>query len=68
MKLKEYPDVLTVKDVSKILNIGINSAYQLVQKGVIRSHKIGKIYRIPKICVIEYLKSAADNKNSNDIN
>lgn len=57
MKLKDYPDVCTVKDVAKILNIGINSAYELVKNGTIRSRKIGRIYRVPKSCIVEYLKS-----------
>lgn len=58
MNLKQYPDILTVKDVAKILKIGINSAYMLIKSGEIPSHKIGRIYRIPKICLFQYLKSA----------
>ena len=58
MNLKQYPDILTVRDVAKILKIGINSAYTLIKSGEIASHKIGRIYRIPKICLIKYLKSA----------
>lgn len=57
MKLKDYPDVCTVKDVAEILNIGINSAYELVKNGSIRSKKIGRIYRIPKTYIWEYLKT-----------
>lgn len=57
MKLKDYPDVCTVKDVAEILNIGINSAYELVKNGSIRSKKIGRIYRIPKTYILEYLKT-----------
>ena len=56
MNLKHCPDVLTVKDVASILKIGQNSAYNLLKNGDIRSHKIGKIYRVPKICLQEYLK------------
>ena len=56
MKLKQYPDILTVKDVAKILKIGINSAYKLINNGDIPSHKIGRIYRVPKMCLIRYLQ------------
>ena len=58
MNLREYPDVLTVFDVASILKLGKNTAYKLVKNGTIKSHKIGKIYRIPKICLQEYLQSA----------
>ena len=65
MNLKQYPDILTVKDVAKILKIGINSAYMLINSGEIASHKIGRIYRIPKVCLIKYLGSAKPGDNAN---
>ena len=57
MKLKDCPDVCIVKELAEILNIGINSAYELVKNGSIRSRKIGRIYRVPKVCIIEYLRT-----------
>lgn len=65
MNLKQYPDILTVRDVAKILKIGINSAYMLIKSGEIASHKIGRIYRIPKVCLIKYLRSAKQNDSTN---
>lgn len=58
MQLKEYPDVLKIQDLMDILHIGKNSAYRLVKENIIHSHKIGRCYRIPKCCVLNYLKSA----------
>lgn len=55
--LKDYPDVLTVKQVAEVLCIGINSAYQLVNSGEIGCRRIGKNIRIPKVCVVDYLNS-----------
>lgn len=66
MNLKDYPDVLTVKDVADVLHIGINTAYSLLQTGEIKSCKIGRIYRVPKVYLSEYLRSAkriTDNLN-----
>lgn len=60
MNIKQYPDILTVSDVAKILNVGINSAYNLVKRGIIPSKKIGRIYRVPKSALLKYLYS---NKN-----
>lgn len=45
----------SIEDLMVILNIGRNSAYELVRSGKIRSVKIGRIYRILKTAVKEYL-------------
>ncbi len=58
MNLRDYPDVLTVKDLMDILRIGKNSAYMLLLDGTIKCHRIGKKYIIPKCCLLNYLKSA----------
>lgn len=58
MQLSEYSDVLTVSDLMKILKIGKNTAYRLLKENTIRSHKIGRSYRIPKKYVTDFLLSA----------
>jgi len=58
MILKDYNDVLTVSDVAEILKVGRNTAYKLVKDGQIKSHKIGRVYRVPKICMQDFLYSA----------
>ena len=52
-----YPDVISIPDLMKMLNIGRNTAYRLLQNGKLKSIKIGKQYRIPKQFIIEYLES-----------
>ena len=52
----EYPDILTVEDLIKMLIIGRNKAYKLVGDGTIRSIRIGNIHRIPKQNVSDYIK------------
>jgi excisionase family DNA binding protein len=51
----EYPDILTVEQLQQILKIGRNTAYKLLQNNKIKSIRIGKVHKIPKINVIEYL-------------
>lgn len=51
--------VFTVEDLTRILGIGKNSAYDLVRSGTIRSVKVGRVYRIPKAALEEYLDSAS---------
>ncbi len=50
-----YPDVLSVKQLCEILDIGKNTAYRLLQSGEIKSIKIGKVYKIPKKYLKEYI-------------
>ena len=52
-----YPDVLSVKQLCEILGIGKNSAYRLLQSGEIKSIKIGKVYKIPKKCLKDFLNN-----------
>lgn len=56
--LRDYPDVLTVKQVADILGIGLNSAYRLVKEKQIGCIRVGKRILIPKVCVADYLTSA----------
>ena len=51
--LRHCPDLMTVKDVQTVLNIGRTTAYKLVESGELPTLRIGRIYRIPKI-VAEY--------------
>ena len=52
-----YPDVVSIPDLMKMLNIGRNTAYSLLQNGEVKSIKVGKQYRIPKQYIIEYLEN-----------
>ena len=51
----ELPLALRVEDLMPILDIGRNTAYELVRSGQIRSIRIGRQLRIPKDAVQEYL-------------
>lgn len=59
-----YPDVVCVDQLCAMLGgIGKKTAYDLLKNGDIRCIKIGKSFKIPKVCVIEYL-IGADGKVS----
>ena len=53
-----YKDVLTVKQLAEMLGIGITLAYRLVKQKTIQSIKVGREYKIPKHCVINYLEKS----------
>ena len=53
---ENYPDVVDVDDLCKMLGgISRKLAYRLLIDQEIRSVRIGRSYKIPKIYVIEYL-------------
>lgn len=51
----DLPLVLTVSDVSEILGIGKNTAYDLIRSGAIKSVRAGRQIRISKSAFLEYL-------------
>lgn len=53
--INDLPLVLTVSDISEILVIGKNTAYELVRSGRIKSVQVGQQFRIPKSALLEYL-------------
>ena len=53
---KEYPDVLDVTQLSRLLSISKKTAYNLLKRGDIESLKVGREYKIPKLNIIRYLR------------
>ena len=51
----DLPLTLRVEDLMPILNIGRNSAYELVRSKQIYSIKVGRQIRIPKSALVSYL-------------
>ena len=54
---QDFPDVVNVAQLQKMLGIGRNTAYNLLKTNKIRSIRIGKIYRVPKINILKYLQA-----------
>lgn len=53
---EKYPDVVEVDDLRVMFgSISKKLAYRLLADQEIRSERVGRSYKIPKICVIEYL-------------
>lgn len=52
-----YPDVVDIKDLQRMLNIGRNLAYSIIQNGEIKYRKVGKTYKLLKKDIISYLEN-----------
>jgi excisionase family DNA binding protein len=53
---KEYPDVMDVKQVSRLLGVSTKTVYRLLRNGSLDALKIGREFRIPKVNVMKYVK------------
>lgn len=52
---KDYPDIVNVEQMTEMLKIGRNTAYKLLDNNEIKSIRIGRTHKIPKMNVIAYL-------------
>ena len=57
-----YPDVVKVKDLQKMLGIGRNLAYAIINNNTIKSIKSGNVILIPKQNIIDFLNKGGSNE------
>ena len=61
-----YPDVLNVSDIQKILGIGRKQAYELVHSGNFHVINIGKRIKVSKKVLINWIEGESiNNDNAN---
>lgn len=54
--LENYPDMIDIPQLCKLLGCGKTKAYQLVATGEFRTIRIGKKMLIPKSDILDFLK------------
>ena len=54
--LNNTKDILTLKELQKLLHIGKNTALRLVQSGEIEAVRVGNQWRILKGSLLKYIK------------
>ena len=52
-----YPDAMSLKDLSDALGISTKLASRLVRSGEIFGIKVGREYRVAKTSVLKYIKA-----------
>lgn len=55
--LEQYQDIMTAYDVAEALFIGKNRVYELLEAGLLKGFRIGRVWKIPKKAVQEYILS-----------
>ncbi|MCC8075489.1 MAG: helix-turn-helix domain-containing protein [Clostridiales bacterium] len=58
--LEGYTDLLTTDEVCEILHISRNSLYPLLQSKKIRGFHQGRIWKVPKKSVEDYIVAMAE--------
>ncbi len=61
-KERKFSDILTVKELMDYLAVGKNTAYDLLKTKKIKSIRIGRVYKIPKSEVQEYILKSFNSK------
>ncbi|MBQ6833229.1 MAG: helix-turn-helix domain-containing protein [Lachnospiraceae bacterium] len=54
-------EIITIDEMCEILNIGKNTAYRLLANQEIAAFKIGRLWKIPKYSVLEYINHSVSN-------
>ncbi len=58
--LKNEPEVMTVLEAAKVLRLGKNKTYDLINSGRLSSIRVGGKTIVPKMCIVSFL---TDTKN-----
>lgn len=56
---ESYDDVLTVEEACEALKIGYNAMYELLNAGKLRGYRNDRVWRIPKVALVEYIQSSS---------
>ena len=56
---EEYGDVLTAEEACEALRIGFNTLYDLLNSGKLKGYRNGRVWRIPRLALQEYILEQA---------
>lgn len=64
----DYPDIVTVAQLQKMLGISRHLAYQYLNDGTIQGVMIGNAYRIPKVNVVDFVLNIGNREENTNLN
>lgn len=56
----EYIDLITIDELCELLMIGRTTAYNLLRSGEVKAFKIGRVWKISKVSVENYIKERSN--------
>ena len=57
--LEAYDDLLTAEEACEALKVGKNALYALLGSSQLKGYRNGRVWRIPKDAMIEYIRAQA---------
>ncbi len=60
--MTENNEIMKFEEVMEYLNIGKSTLYNLLRNGEIKSFKIGKVWKIPRSAIEEYVQKSMNSK------
>lgn len=57
--LEKYNELMTVQEVSEVLKVSTRTVQKLLKNNVIGSIRVGKVYRVNKDKLIDYIGGKA---------
>lgn len=58
--LESYDDLLTTEEACEALKVGKNTLYALLRSQKLKGYRNGRVWRIPRIAVEEYIRAQAN--------
>ena len=63
----DYPDVVTVNDVRKMLGLSRDEVYKLIHSGTLKRIGRGRAFLVPKLSVINYVLQSAQESDGSPV-
>lgn len=60
--LDRCDDILTVPEAARLLGTGKGRIYELLAEGSLRGFKIGRVWKIPKVAMEDYILTSSGMK------
>ncbi len=57
--LEAYDDLLTTDEAMEALKVGKNTLYDLLNSGQLKAYRNGRVWRIPRQAIEEYIRTQA---------
>lgn len=58
----EYDTLVTPEEAAELLGCGMNSIYKLLRSGKLKAMRIGRIWKIPRRAIQEYIVTESQMK------
>lgn len=60
----ESKDLITIEELCSLLSIGRNTAYRLLNENKIKAFRIGKVWKIPKMAIEDFILAQSKMKKN----